>query len=113
MRNREITQLSLEELQQRWEWLLWERGCDKLRITENFKTGTRSFITTGLKMEFEDEYGFCHDCYKNEVLTENCSTLLLFLNENVISIILIPVENGYCQEILTFKDKQILIEKAS
>lgn len=72
--------ITIDELAERWCYLLWERGCSQLKITENFKTGiTKSFIVTGLKMEFEDEYAFSFDCYKNEVLTENNSTLLLFL----------------------------------
>lgn len=64
-------------------------------------------------MELEDGFGFCFDVYDNEVLTENESTLLLFLTESLISIILIPVGDGFCQERLMFGNKLILIEKAS
>ena len=107
-------ELSIEELSERWMLLLWERGVSQLRVTENFKTGiTKSFIVTGLKMEFEDEFAFCSDCYNNEVLTENDSTLLLFLKQNLTSIVLIPVEDGFCQERLLFGEKLILIEKDS
>lgn len=106
--------ITIEELGERWEMLLWELGCSRLKVTENFKSGiTKSFIITGLQMEFEDDYGFCFDCYNNEVLIENDSTLLLFLKECLTSIILIPVGDGYCQERLMFGNKLILIEKAS
>lgn len=110
MRNMKIT---VDELANRWSYLLYERGVSQLQVTENFKTGTKTFIVTGLQMEFENEYCFCYDVYKNEVLFENSSTLLLFLKENVKSVILIPVGDGFCKEILMFRDKEILIELAS
>ena len=106
--------ITVEELSERWSWLLYEMGVSNLKVTESFKSGiTKTFIVTGLTLELEDGYGFCFDCYDNEVLTENNSTLLFFLDDSLISIVLIPVGDGFCQERLSFGYKQIIIEKAS
>lgn len=106
--------ITVEELSERWMWLLYEMGVSNLKVTESFKSGIiKTFVVTGLTMELEDGYCFSFDCYNNEVLTENNSTLLLFLEESLTSIILIPVWDGFCQERLMFGNKQIIIEKAS
>lgn len=105
-------ELSIEELAERWEWLKWECGIEKLKIIEQFpKKGLCSFIVSGLSMEFEDEYGFCSDF--GEILANNFSMLMMFLKESLLSIKMIPIGDGvFYQERLEFSDGLILIEIA-
>ena len=105
-------ELTIEELAERWEMLFWQFGVEKLRIIEQFpKNGLRSFIVSGLSMEFENDYVMCGDF--GDVIVNNFSTLMMFLRESLVSIKLLPIGDGmFYQERLKFSDGLILIEVA-
>lgn len=106
----EIKVLSIEELQQRWDYLLFQLGIEKLLVTEKLANGTtRKFEVMGLAMELEKEFIICTDC--NDILIQNLSILMIFLQRRLIKILLYPYKDWY-QERLEFSDGAvILIEK--
>jgi hypothetical protein len=103
-----VTELSIEELSERWEWLMWERACD-LRIVEySPKRGLNSFVVSGLVMETEKDFVICSDI--NDVLINKLSILSIFIRNSLINILLLPIGNGLYQERLEFVDCVVLIE---
>ena len=108
-----MIRLTIEELQERWMMLYYEMGIDKLLITENLKLGKRSFVVSGLKMEYVEDLVLCSD--DNDVIIDNVCRLMMFLRHQITSIILIPTDTGtgYIER-LEFGDMgTVLIEKAS
>lgn len=100
--------MTIEDLAERWEYLLYERGA-YLRVTEQFKKRECvSYVVSGLTMEFEDECVICHD-FDNRLL-EHLSVLILFLKQSLKKILLLPLGGGLYQEELEFDDGKILIE---
>jgi hypothetical protein len=103
-------ELTIEELQQRWEYLLYELGIENLLVTEIRPTcSNKSFIVNGLSMEFEDEFTLCQDNY--DAIVNNVSILRAFFTKKITSIKLVPYKDWY-REILTFENGIIFIEKA-
>jgi hypothetical protein len=104
-----VVELSIEDLAERWSWLLWECGIESLYVEEYFhKCENVSYVVNGLTMEFENEYAYCWDV--NKILLKNCSVLTLFLKNSLKSIHLLPVLSGM-QERLEFDNGIILIER--
>lgn len=103
--------ITIEELGERWEMLLWEMGVEKLSVVEQFnRNGLRSYDVIGLSMECENEFVICGDL--DNSLVNNFSTLLMFLKSCVTSIYLLPLGNDYYQERIEFNDGVVLIERA-
>jgi hypothetical protein len=112
-------ELTIEELADRWEWLI-ETGFNKLEITEQFpKRGINKFTVTDLSMEFvivEDlpmkyECAVCTD--EDKIIIKQYSPLMLFLKDGLKSISLLPIGEDLYQERLIFADGIILIEKCN
>jgi len=104
--------LTIEELQERWNLMVWMYGIDKLIISEDFpKQGKHSYRVDLLKMEFEKDYVMCDDYYHNIINYD--SPLMFFLKHSVLSIKLIPIANGYQERLEFVGNGVVLIEKAS
>ena len=103
---------TIEELQERWEWLKHE-GIDELLVTEKFgRTPEKTFIVEGLSMEIEKEYVVCYDFSEfNSNLFSHFSGLIMFLRESLTSIKLIPITSGYVEQLEFGCDGTILISK--
>ena len=107
----EAKELTLEELSERWDWLFWQDGVEKLVVVEQFnKSVSHSYEVTGLSMEFEHEYVMCGDL--DDSLSLNVSILLMFLRQSIKSVFLLPIGNDLYQERIEFNDGVVLIEKA-
>lgn len=104
-----IKELSVEELSERWVWLI-KTGFNKLEVTEQFpKRGLNKFTVTDLTLEFENEFVMCKD--EKEILIEQISPLMMFLRDGLKSVYLLPIGNDLYQEQLIFRDGIVLIEK--
>jgi hypothetical protein len=102
------TELSVEELSDRWSYLRDEMGIEELQVTENFiKNGIHTFTVRGLMMEIDDEIVTCDD--KDKKLIEVRSVLMMFLRTQLKSIKLLFKE-GITQELIEFNDGFVVIE---
>ena len=109
---RETKILTIEELQDRWECIKWQLGIDKLQVTECFEMyNNRSFVVEGLSMEIEDQIAICIDW--NDKIIDMDSVLKMFLIKRLTSIKLLPIENGYREELEFGNSGVIYIERAS
>jgi hypothetical protein len=103
-----MRELTIEELMERWQWLLWE-CCAELRITEKFpQRGIHSFVVNGLTMETEKDFVICSDV--DDILIKNLSILSIFIRSQLVNILLLPIDEGLYQERLEFRDRVVLIE---
>lgn len=102
-------QLSIEQLGDRWERLVYEFGIDTLLITEHFEVN-KSFVVSRLSMELEDQYVICYD-HGNKLIAEY-SVLTMFLQHSLKTIYLFPYKDWYMER-LEFEDGYVLIEKVS
>jgi hypothetical protein len=110
MRNytNEPTELTLEDLADRWEMLRWKYGVEKLKVIESFTvSGINRFIVSGLSMELEGDCVMCNDY--NGVIVTYISHLLMFLKESLTRILLLPLGNGLYQERLEFGNNGIIL----
>lgn len=105
----DTNELTVEELGQRWEWLI-ETGFNKLVVTEQFpKRGLNKFTVCDLAMECEDDNIMCTD--REDEIIKQFSPLMIFLKDGLKSIQLLPIGENLFQERLVFSDGLILIEK--
>jgi hypothetical protein len=103
--------LTIQELGNRWTYLLWEVGLDELLVTERFQNGTEKIYTvSGLTLELEHEFVMCTD-YKDVLFNSDC-ILRMFLHNNLKTITLFPYKDWFKEE-LVFSNRTIYIEKVS
>lgn len=104
------TELSIEELKDRWEYLFWELGVDTLKITEEFTKSKRTYEVSGLNMEIEDDRVMCTDA--DNILMNYYSVLMMFIRKRCTKISLIPTKSitGYYEELIFGNDGKIIIE---
>lgn len=102
--------LTIDELQERWELLKWQRGIETLIITEQLKDNDElSLVVNGLTMEFQDDMALCGD--NEDVLYNSPCRLNYFLKKYLTSIKLLPIQKGTgYREKLEFDDRVIFIE---
>lgn len=104
-------ELSIEELQERWEWFLFEVGIEQLQVTEIMQnSGVKNYVVTGLTMKFEDEYAMCNDV--DDVIMTNLSALQMFFRTSLTKIILSPYQGWYRERLEFGNHGYILIELA-
>lgn len=108
---KEITIDSIEELKERWEMVMLRDGIDEIQVTEHIPmANSNTVIVRGLAMDLEDEIAICSDY--DDVLLNSRSLLLMFSQDDLSAIKLIPVDNGH-KERLEFAGNEIVyIEKA-
>jgi hypothetical protein len=109
---KETRRLTVMELADRWEMLQYCHGITELLITDQSnKNGKSSYVVTNLSMELENEYAFCSDYFG--ILQDAYSVLLLFLQEDLEQIYLMPHNDWYREKLIFRNGKVIYIEKVS
>jgi hypothetical protein len=78
-------ELTIEELAEEVDMLIWEQGVNCFKVTEEFKkNGKRSYILHDLHIEIENDEVCC--CDKDEVISSNRYNLMMFLKSSIVSI---------------------------
>lgn len=96
-----MVELSIEELKERWELLIWYYGIEKVLVTEKMRNKTLSYEVTCISMEIDGNFVMCLD--QKQEIKNNLSFLMMFFKEQCTKITLIPIKTvtGY-MEILEF-----------
>lgn len=107
----EIVIDTIEELQERWEWLK-HQGVEKLLITENIRNSrNNSYVVEGLSMDLEEDFVMCYDY--DDILFNKFSMLMMFLRKSLTEIKLVPINNGYREHLEFGEDGIVYIEKVN
>ena len=104
----DVQEISIEEMAEDIEDLVWCQGVELFKVTENFlKNGKRTYVVRGLHMETEEDVVCCSDV--DDLIFENRYILMMFLKDSVKSIKRVVIDNEPHGELL-FDDGNVLIE---
>lgn len=103
-----VNEITIEELVDYIELLIWEKGIEYFKVTESFnKQGAITYIVMGLHMEIEDTIVCCSD-YDSILLNNNC-VLMAFLKSQVTVQYVIDL-NGLKYVKINFANGNVIIE---
>jgi len=100
--------ITLEELADDIDMLIWQKGITFFKVTEDFKNNEgRTYLVRGLNVGIEEEVVCCHDY--DDVIFSNDFMLKAFLKKCVTSIKR-TITHDYRKGELEFPDGIVLIE---
>lgn len=73
--------ISIEELAQDIELLIWERGVIGFKISENLNSGKSSYLLRDLHIEFEDDVAYSWD--SDNIIMKNMHQLMMFIKSSI------------------------------
>lgn len=102
-----VREISLEEMAEDIDDLVWRKGVECFKVTESFVNKKQIYIVRGLHMDIDEGIVCCSDA--DMIIKDNIYVLMMFLRRCVRSIIRIK-DNEYVRDELTFSDGNIYIE---
>lgn len=104
----EKSEITIEELAEDIEMLIWQYGIEHFKITEHFPNrGKYSSLVRGLHVGIENDF-VCGTDY-DKILEENLYMMRAFLKDSVLRINR-TITNEYRKGELCFKDGHVCIE---
>ena len=106
--NEGITEITIEELAEDIEDLIWNQGVNCFKITESIEKRDKcTYLLRDLHIEIEDEFVYSWD--SNNIIQHNMYVIMMFLKSSIKYIKRI-VNNGTSHRELCFGNGSILIE---
>ncbi len=106
--NEGITEITIEELAEDIEELIWNQGVNCFKITESIEKRDKcTYLLRDLHIEIEDEFVISWD--SDNIIQHNMYVIMMFLKESIKYINRIAI-NGIQHSKLYCKEGYVLIE---